>query len=48
MGFREFVSRVRMQYSQLGLDAELTGAAQYYIDHHYDFSGQMQCGLFLR
>ena len=34
--------------SELGLDAELTGAAQFYIDHHYDFSGQMQCGLFLR
>lgn len=47
MGFREFVSRVRLQYSQLGLDAELTGAAQYYIDHHYDFSGQMKNGLFL-
>ena len=48
MGFREFVSRVRLQYSQLGLDAELTGASQYFIDHHYDFSGQMRCGLFLR
>lgn len=47
MGFREFVRRVRLQYSQLGLDAELTGAAQYYIDHHYDFFGQTQSGLFL-
>lgn len=48
IGFREFVSRVRVQYSRLGLDAELTGAAQYFIDHHYDFSGEMQSGLFLR
>lgn len=48
MGFREFVDRVRIKYSGLGLDAELTGAAQYYIDHHYDFSGNDQQELFLR
>ena len=48
MGFPEFVSRVRVEYSRLGLDAELTGAAQYYIDTHYDFSGNTQQRLFLR
>ena len=48
MGFPEFVSRVRVEYSRLGLDAELTGAAQYYIDTHYDFSGNAQQRLFLR
>lgn len=48
MGFSEFVSRVRVEYSRLGLDAELTGAAQYYIDTHYDFSGNTQRQLFLR
>lgn len=48
IGFREFVSRVKLQYSRLGMDAELTGAAQYYIDHHYDFSGEMPDGPFLR
>lgn len=48
IGFREFVSRVKLQYSRLGLDSELTGAAQYYINHHYDFSGEMPDGPFLR
>ena len=48
MGFPKFVSRVRVEYSRLGLDAELTGAAQYYIDTHYDFSGNTQQRLFLR
>lgn len=48
MGFPEFVRRVRVEYSRLGLDAELTGAAQYYIDTHYDFSGNTQRRLFLR
>ena len=48
MGFPAFVSRVRVEYSRLGLDAELTGAAQYYIDTHYDFSGNTQQRLFLR
>lgn len=48
MGFPEFVSRVRVEYSQLGLDAELTGAAQYYIDTYYDFTGGTQRQLFLR
>ena len=48
MGFPEFVSRVRVEYSRLGLDAELTGAAQYYIDTYYDFTGGTQRQLFLR
>lgn len=48
IGFREFVSRVKLRYSRLGADAELAGAAQYYIDHHYDFSGEMTDGPFLR
>lgn len=48
MGFPEFVSRVRVEYSQLGLDAELTGAAQYYIDTYYDFTGGTRQQLFLR
>ncbi|HIX05183.1 MAG TPA: ROK family transcriptional regulator [Candidatus Fournierella pullicola] len=48
MGFPAFVSRVRVEYSRLGLDAELTGAARYYIDTHYDFSGNTQQQLFLR
>lgn len=48
MGFPEFVRKVRVEYSRLGLDAELTGAAQYYIDTHYDFSGNTQRQLFLR
>lgn len=47
MGFREFVSHVWLQYSQLGLDSELVGAARYYIDHYYDFLEHMQSGLFL-
>ena len=48
MGFQEFVSRVELRYSQLGLDSELTGAAQYFIDHHYDFMGRQRGQLFLR
>ena len=48
IGFREFTSRVKLRYSRLGADAELAGAAQYYIDHHYDFSGEMTNGPFLR
>lgn len=48
MGFGEFVRRVKVKYSRLGLGAELTGAAQYYIDTHYDFSGNTQQQLFLR
>lgn len=48
MGFPEFVRGVRVEYSLLGLGAELTGAAQYYIDTHYDFSGNTQQQLFLR
>ena len=48
IGFREFVSRVQLRYSRLGMDADLSGAAQYYIDHHFDFSTQNGDELFLR
>ncbi len=48
MGFQEFVSRSQLRYSKLGLDSELTGAAQYFIDHHYSFIGDMHGDLFLR
>lgn len=45
-GFKEFVSNTWIQYSTLGLDSELGGAARYYIDHYYDFFEQMQGGLY--
>ena len=45
-GFKEFVSNTLIQYSTLGLDSELGGAARYYIDHYYDFFEQMQGGLY--
>ncbi|MEG0768746.1 MAG: ROK family protein [Ruthenibacterium sp.] len=48
MGFQEFVSHVQLRYSQLGLDSELTGAAQYFIDHHYNFTDDMRGQMFLR
>lgn len=46
-GFQEFVSRVEVRYSRLGEDALSRGAAQYYIDQHYDFSGDMRENLIL-
>ena len=45
-GFKEFVSNTWIQYSTLGLDSELGGAARYYIDHYYDFFEQMRGGLY--
>lgn len=45
-GFKEFVSNTWIQYSTLGLDSELGGAARYYIDRYYDFFEQMQGGLY--
>lgn len=47
MGFPEFRQNVWLQYSQLGLDSELVGAARYYIDYYYDFLKRTRTGLFL-
>lgn len=47
VGFQEFVSRVQLRYAHLGPDAELQGAAQYYIDFHHDFTARQVQGLFL-
>lgn len=47
MGFQEFVQHVTLRYAELGLNSEFTGAAQYYINHHYDFTNDMRGQLFL-
>lgn len=47
VGFQEFVSRVRVEYTRLGPDAEMQGAAQYYIDFHYDFGQSSTPQMFL-
>lgn len=42
VGFRPFVSQVDIQYTSLGDDAILRGAARYFVDKFYDFNEMPQ------
>lgn len=46
-GFRQFVEGVRVQYAALGQDADIKGAAQYFLDFHYSFLMQETNQLYL-
>lgn len=46
-GFRQFVEGVRVQYAALGQDADIKGAAQYFMDFHYSFLMQETNQLYL-
>ncbi len=46
-GFQQFVTGVRLRYARLRQDTEVQGAAQYYIDFHYDFLEEDTHQLFL-
>ena len=41
VGFKPFVENVKTQYTALGDDAIMRGAARYFIDKYYDFLGPM-------
>lgn len=47
VGFKEFTERMRPQYSSLGDDAIMRGAARYYIDKYYDFFEPMESFIVL-
>lgn len=42
VGFKAFTERIRTQYSALGDDAIIRGAARYFIDKYYDFFESME------
>ncbi len=41
VGFKAFVENIQTQYTALGDDAIMRGAARYFIDKYYDFLGPM-------
>ena len=48
MGFRQFMSDVNVDYTELGEDSVVLGAARYYVTNYYHFNdmepGQCFCG----
>lgn len=45
--FRKLSKNIKIRYTALEVDSELRGAMKYYMDRHFDFSGNMQSKLIL-
>lgn len=46
-GFRRFTQLVNIEFTNLNEDALFTGAAKFFMDHHYEFTGALESGVYL-